>query len=186
MFRITAADREDLEELLFRRYPNAEWGTFFRFGYRVTSWGAHVTFVKALPPEAGDLDESSRIVEFRARYILRAQQAMEEDELGLGVMHSHPEGCGTGASSLDEDMDTYFASEFAACGGARPYVSIRIARDDTGRLSFSGELHVGRVVIPMTEFLTIGNTLERQSAEGYCEALTKPGADPCLAASLPW
>lgn len=73
VFRTTATDRSRFEALVFRRYPHAEWGSFFRFGYRVTSWGLHVTFVEMLEPRAGDLDESSGIVEFNARYILRAQ-----------------------------------------------------------------------------------------------------------------
>jgi hypothetical protein len=174
IFRITAADREELEKLLLRRYPHSEWGTFFRFGYRVTSWGIHVTFVRALPPEAGDLDETSGIVEFRARYILRAQLGMEEDELGLGVIHSHPEGCGTGASLLDQDMDSYFAAEFAAGDGSRPYVSLRIARDATGRFSFRGEAWVGQEVIPVTDFLTIGDTLERQASGDRYDAEEHP------------
>ena len=39
LWRITEADREKLFRLLFHRYPDSEWGTFFRFGYRRTSWG---------------------------------------------------------------------------------------------------------------------------------------------------
>jgi len=39
LFRITAADREKLQTLLFKRYPHREWGSFFRFGYRVTRGG---------------------------------------------------------------------------------------------------------------------------------------------------
>ena len=36
LWRITEADREKLFRLLFHRYPESEWGTFFRFGYRRT------------------------------------------------------------------------------------------------------------------------------------------------------
>jgi len=50
LFRITGADRQKLLTLLFKRYPHREWGTFFRFGYRVTSWGIHVSFVDAIKP----------------------------------------------------------------------------------------------------------------------------------------
>ena len=53
LFRITGADREKLEKLLFTRYPHREWGTFFRFGYRLTEWGIHVCFVDAMEPAAG-------------------------------------------------------------------------------------------------------------------------------------
>ena len=36
LWRITEADRENLFRLLFHRYPDNEWGTFFRFGFRRT------------------------------------------------------------------------------------------------------------------------------------------------------
>src|SRR5687767_5606266 len=109
LFRITAKDREKLQALLFKRYPHREWGTFFRFGYRVTAWGIHISFVDTIEPQAGDLKRDSGIVEFDARYILRAQFALADTKLGIGVIHSHPQGCSTFASSLDDDMDGYFS-----------------------------------------------------------------------------
>src|SRR4051812_48271970 len=139
LFRITQRDRDQLERVLFKRYPEREWGTFFRFGYRVTSWGLHIAFVDAIKPQPGDLKWSSAIVEFNPKYILRAQLALEETELGIGVIHSHPQDCGTSASRLDDDMDEYFSSEFAMYGGGRPYVSLRMARDKKGQLAFKGE-----------------------------------------------
>ena len=77
LWRITEADREKLFRLLFHRYPDSEWGTFFRFGYRRTCWGILVTWVDALKPEAGDLDRNSPLVEFRPGYIRRALAALE-------------------------------------------------------------------------------------------------------------
>src|SRR5262245_41770182 len=120
LFRITAGDRARLEALLFKRYPHREWGSFFRFGYRGTSWGLHVGFVDAIEPQPGDLKRDSGIVEFDAGYILRAQLALADGELGIGVIHSHPQDCSTFASSLDDDMDDYFSREFAIYGAARP------------------------------------------------------------------
>src|ERR1041384_4647575 len=119
VIRITGRDRRRLEKLLFKRYPNREWGSFFRFGYRMTSQGMHVTFVEVLEPRADDLKRTRCIVEFSADYILRTQLALDETALGVGVIHSHPEGCGTGASALDDDMDAYFSTEFATCGSGR-------------------------------------------------------------------
>src|SRR3712207_3795045 len=128
MVRITDTDRKRLEDLLFKRYPSAEWGSFFLFGYRITNWGIHATFVESLEPGPGDLDERSGIVEFGARYILRAQLRLDATKLAIGVIHSHPENGGTGASALDNDMDGYFASEFRVYSGGRPYLSLRVAR----------------------------------------------------------
>src|ERR1039458_1130132 len=113
LFRIAGADREKLLGLLLKRYPHREWGSFFRFGYRVTPWGIHVSFVDGMGPRPGDLKRGSDIVEFNPRYILRAQLALADTELGIGVIHSHPRGCSTFASSLDHDMDDYFSREFA-------------------------------------------------------------------------
>ena len=39
LLRIRKADQDALEKHVFRRYPDREWGTFFRFGYRRTGWG---------------------------------------------------------------------------------------------------------------------------------------------------
>lgn len=165
LFRITGADREKLHTLVFKRYPHHEWGSFFRFGYRLTEWGIHVSFVDALEPQPGDLKEDSGIVEFSAGYILRAQLALGESKLGIGVIHSHPEDCGTGASSLDNDMDDYFSSEFAAYGNGRPYVSLRVSKSTDGLFSFSGEAWIDGEQIPIVEWLTVGKELEREISE---------------------
>lgn len=176
VLRITDEDREKLEELLFRRYPRAEWGTFFRFGYRITSWGIHLCFVDALEPREGDLDQRSAIVEFNARYILRAQLKLEGCELGIGVVHSHPQGSGTGASSLDDDMDAYFAEEFSMYRAGRPYVSVRVARDSDDRFSFNGEAWVENGIIPIVDFRTVGKELRRESAKSAINGICN-GAD---------
>ena len=170
LFRIAAADREKLHALVFKRYPHHEWGSFFRFGYRLTEWGIHVSFVDAIEPRAGDLDEESGIVEFSAGYILRAQLALAETKLGIGVIHSHPEDCGTGASSLDNDMDDYFSSEFAAYGNVRPYVSLRVAKSTDGLFLFGGEAWINDEQMLITEWLTVGKELEREISEYEAQA----------------
>src|ERR1019366_2615605 len=81
LFRIEAERRHALERLLFARYPRREWGTFFLFGYRKTAWGMALFFVEPLPPQAGDLDRTSGIVEFRTRYIARAKDTAEQGPL---------------------------------------------------------------------------------------------------------
>jgi ThiF family len=167
LFRITATDREKLQKLLFKRYPHHEWGSFFRFGYRVTPWGIHVSFVDAIEPQPGDLKLDSGIVEFDARYILRAQLALADMKLGIGVIHSHPEDCSTFASSLDDDMDAYFSGEFAAYGDGRPYVSLRVALTSEGKFKFNGEAWVGGEQIRVTDWLTVGTELQREPAE-FC------------------
>lgn len=165
LFRITAGDRERLNALVFKRYPYREWGSFFRFGYRITDWGIHVSFVDTLGPRPGDLKRNSGIVEFDPGYILRAQLALAETELGIGVIHSHPRSCSTFASSLDEDMDGYFSREFATYGTGRPYVSLRVAQNANGEFLFSGEAWFKGDQMPVAEWLTVGDELQREQAE---------------------
>jgi len=172
LFRITQTDRDKLEKILFKRYPNREWGTFFRFGYRITPWGLHIAFVDAIEPRPGDLKWNSAIVEFDPQYILRAQLALDESELGIGVVHSHPQACSTFASSLDDDMDDYFAGEFAMYGSGRPYVSLRMARDKNGRFTFRGEYWVDGRRNLVAELLTVGKVLSHENSE-----IATPSAD---------
>jgi molybdopterin/thiamine biosynthesis adenylyltransferase len=173
-FRLTQTQRKKLEQLVFSRYPACEWGTFFRFGYRITPWGLHVSFVEPLEPQAGDLKQDSGIVEFSAKYILRAQLALEDDALGIGVIHSHPEGCRTSASSLDNDMDAYFGAEFATYSAGRPYVSLRVARSEMGQFRFSGEALMNGEQIPVIEIFTVGDELTHE----FSELSARVGQDP--------
>ncbi|MDB6031386.1 MAG: hypothetical protein JWM16_1724 [Verrucomicrobiales bacterium] len=167
LLRISDVDRNALEALVFRRYPHREWGTFFRFGYRITPWGVHASFVDTLSPKPGELKRDSGIVEFDAGYILRAQLAMTQTGLGIGVIHSHPQGCSTYASSLDDDMDAYFAGEFATYGQGRPYLTLRVVKDRSHNFSFSGELWLAGERMAVTEILTVGGTLQREQGEQF-------------------
>lgn len=164
LWRITEADREKLFRLLFHRYPESEWGSFFRFGYRRTRWGVLITWVDALRPEAGDLDRHSPLVEFRPAYIRRALTALESDELGIGVIHSHPQDCAPFPSRSDDDMDGYFAEEFERFGNGRPYASLIVSRNAQRKLSFSGRVFDRGVWIPVSECLMVGERCLREEA----------------------
>lgn len=164
LWRITEADREKLFRLLFHRYPENEWGTFFRFGYRRTGWGILVTWVDALKPEAGDLDRSSPLVEFRPAYIRRALATMETDELGIGVIHSHPQDCAPFPSRSDDDMDNYFAEEFERFGNGRPYASLIGSRNADREFSFTGRIFDKGVWFPVSECFVVGESFLRETA----------------------
>jgi ThiF family len=165
LWRITEVDREKLFRLLFHRYPESEWGTFFRFGYRRTRWGMLITWVNALKPEAGDLDRQSPIVEFRPRYIQRALASFEELPLAVGVIHSHPQGCSVVASLADDDMDNYYAAEFERFGEGRPYASLIVARSSDGQLSFSGRVFDRGNWLDLKTTLVIGKKLARECSQ---------------------
>lgn len=164
LWRITEADREKLLRLLFHRYPDSEWGTFFRFGYRRTRWGILVTWVDTMKPESGDLDRNSPLVEFRPAYIRRAMAALESDELGVGVIHSHPQDSAPLPSRADDDMDSYFAEEFERFGNGRPYASLIVARNANRELSFSGRVFDRGSWLPVKNCLVGGERLSREKA----------------------
>jgi hypothetical protein len=164
LWRITEADREKLLRLLFHRYPDSEWGTFFRFGYRRTRWGILVTWVDSLKPEAGDLDRHSPLVEFRPGYIRRALASLEADELGVGVIHSHPQDCAPFPSRSDDDMDSYFAEEFERFGNGRPYASFIVSRDSERKRSFTGRVFDRGEWIPVNQCLVTGERCLREPA----------------------
>jgi tRNA A37 threonylcarbamoyladenosine dehydratase len=165
LIRIRATDREHLEKHVFQRYPHREWGTFFRFGWTRTPWGIAITYVDALLPAAGDLNRQTGMTTFRGQYSRRAfQAAAGEDRLAVGVVHSHPAGYATTASPLDDDMDEYFSRELAAYSGGSPYCSLILERNDETGLSFSGRLYDRGDWLPVDEFLTVGDRLERQKS----------------------
>jgi hypothetical protein len=68
----------------------------------------------------------------------------ENHSFGIGFIHSHPENCRPSPSRSDDDMDSYFASEFEKYSNGRPYVSLILSRNYSGQRSFSGRIfHTG-------------------------------------------
>lgn len=162
LLRIAGADREKLERLLFHRYPDKEWGSFFRFGFRRTVWGIVLTFADTLKPELNDLDRASLLVEFRPEYIRRALDSFETSPLGIGVIHSHPQDCVPTPSFADDDMDGYFAAEFENFSNGRPYASVIVSRDKRGNVVFTGRVFSHGEWLPLAEWLTLGESLRRE------------------------
>jgi hypothetical protein len=102
LMRITGNVRERLENLIFSRYPEEEWGTFFLFGTHQTPGGVVLTVIDLIER---DLDSTTSIVRFSEPYSLRAALEKEKRGLCIGVIHSHPQNYGVDPSSLDDDMD---------------------------------------------------------------------------------
>jgi len=179
LLRILKSDREKLERLIFQRYPAKEWGSFFRFGFRRTSWGLAAAFVSTEPPKPGDLDRQSPLTVFRSRYILRAHHIVEDSELAAGVVHSHPQGCATFPSPSDDDMDEYYGQEFEGYGKGQPYMSIIFARDRDRGFYFTGRVYDNGEWYPVTDILTVGDELDHD----YCQ-VRNPASDLTLDTSV--
>lgn len=164
ILRIRDLDRSRLEEHLFQRYPDREWGAFFKFGFRRVSWGLSLSYVEPIMPMAGDLVRQSDITEFAPQYNLRAFRSGHTDEIAIGVIHSHPSGCLTRPSELDDDMDAYFANELVHYTGGKPYCSLIFQRNAAG-FSFSGRVFDKGEWLPVKTMFTIGNCIEKDTSE---------------------
>jgi hypothetical protein len=165
ILRFRSADRDALAKHVFQRYPGREWGTFFRFGYRRTSWGLALSFVDGLWPQPGDMDRQTAITTFRDQYSGRAFHLAAESGLAVGVVHSHPEGYQTFPSRLDDDMDAYFARELAAYSHGAPYCSLILQRGLDGTLTFSGRICDRGEWYALEKMITVGTTIELHHSE---------------------
>ncbi len=124
LLRVAQPEFGRLQELVFRRYPDFEWASFARFGWCESSEGLIVTLAALDPPTGGDLSEKVGHVAIDEQYSLRMALGAEKHCLGVGIVHSHPDGCAPVPSPIDDDMDNYYARYFADFAPSRPYVSL--------------------------------------------------------------
>jgi hypothetical protein len=129
---VRAAEPEmtELRQLAFRRYPDKEWATFARFGWRPVPEGLVLTLAALEPPRERDLNEDVGHVAITEPYTLRIALAAEQHPLAIGVIHSHPRECMPLPSYIDDDMDAYYADYFASFAPGRPYISLIISLID--------------------------------------------------------
>jgi hypothetical protein len=165
-----------LAKLVFHRHPRREWGTYFTFGYRRTSWGLAVSLVDLLPPRPGELARSSPIVSFSPDYISRAVEAREATRLGIGFVHSHPMGWGVTPSASDDDMDEYYARLSIPYGTGQPYVSLIVNYDKAGRLVFGGRVFDRGEWMAVSHLHVVGNELECYASDLMPADLESAGA----------
>jgi molybdopterin/thiamine biosynthesis adenylyltransferase len=171
ILRITGALRERLESLIFSRYPNKEWATYFLFGTHRTPDGIIITVIDLVDPKGDDLDSTTAIVRFTEPYSLRAALEKQKRGLCMGVIHSHPEGYGVSPSPLDDDMDSYYMEYFAAFGKEAAYFSLIFSRMEKGEIHFSGRGWDDHQEFQFTEILTVSDKEIRRDT-----ALCKPPA----------
>jgi hypothetical protein len=140
LVRLAAPEWNTLTDVIFSRYPNKEWATFARFGWRATDQNLVITLASVGPPEGTDLDKRVGHVAITEPYTLRIALTAERHNLAVGVIHSHPKECPPIASSIDDDMDEYYSSYFGGFAPDRPYVSL-IASVVGGEMSLSGRIY---------------------------------------------
>lgn len=166
ILRVRGDDLASLNRNMFSRYPDREWGTFFRFGWRRTSWGVHLTFVDGMWPGPGDMGRQTGLAEFRDLYSSRAfRTASNSGGLGIGVAHSHPSGSSTRPSPLDADMDLYYAREFSSFTNGVPYCSMIFQQSDERGYTISGRVYDRGDWLPVNDVIVVGATLRRIRSE---------------------
>jgi hypothetical protein len=155
--RMASPETELLRSIIFRRYPEHEWATFAKFGWRETKDALVLTLAGLDPPQNGDLNEHVGHIAINEAYTLREALAAEHHRLAVGIIHSHPQECPPIASSIDDDMDGYYAQYFPDFAARRPYVSLIAAIIDnklalSGRVWWRGEwLRVERFCVECTQ-----------------------------------
>jgi hypothetical protein len=160
--RMASPELDEFRASLFRRYPDAEWATFVRFGWRRAGNVLVLTLAGLDPPSAGDLDDRVAHVAIAEPYTLRIALASEAHRFAIGIAHSHPAGCAPFPSVIDDDMDRYYADYFGGFTGGRPYVSLiaSMFNDElgiTGRVFWEDQwLEVGRVLVERTPLRSWG------------------------------
>lgn len=132
---------KELFQLVFHRYPDSEWGSFVRFGVRVTPENLILTLQAVDAPVPGDLDESSWITEIQAQYTSRMLDLTETHPFAVGFVHSHPLSFKTGPSPSDYEMEKYYAELLIPYTPGLPFASLIFALNEAGNLSATGRIY---------------------------------------------
>jgi molybdopterin/thiamine biosynthesis adenylyltransferase len=174
IMRITGAQRERLESLIFSRYPDKEWATYFLFGTHATTEGMVITVVDLIEPQGNDLDSTTAIVRFTEPYSLRAALQKQKCGLCIGVIHSHPQNYGVSPSPLDDDMDLYYGEYFAAFGKETTYFSLIFSRMRESLIQFSGRGWNHGEEFQLTDIVTVSDTQIRREAARHKPSTASP------------
>lgn len=166
--RFTAATFNELSALLMSRYPDQEWASFLRFGWREIGDGLVLTLQGLDRPGDGDLDHRVAHVAIQEQYTLRVALAAEEHPFAVGVIHSHPLGYAPLPSLIDDDMDGYYAPYFEGFTNGRPYVSLILSQID-GELVMSGRVYWKGQWLSVERFVFGGMDIPR-----YTRLMTRP------------
>jgi len=153
-FRAADPELTTLQHIVFSRYPDKEWATFIRCGWREFEGGLVLTLAIVDAARDGDMDPSRANVGLLEPYSRRIALTARDGTLAVGLVHSHPEDFAPCPSRLDDDMDTYYAEQYlVGFAPGRPFVSLILAREAnalvaSGRVYWKGEWHaVQRILL---------------------------------------
>jgi hypothetical protein len=154
--RISESTWQDLELILFSNYPRNENACFLECGWAYGNSSLIITVKSLFSPKPNDVESSASLVGLNEAYSIRCALAVEKTKFTIGLVHSHPEGCGTLPSAIDNDMDEYFANYFQGFIPDRPYLSFIVSKNEDGQLKFSGRAIVGGKVYQCQHLQIVG------------------------------
>jgi molybdopterin/thiamine biosynthesis adenylyltransferase len=143
---------------LFSRYPSSEWATWLEYGWRTSPDSLVLAARYCDLPQSGELDDTVPHVAFQEPYSLRIALQAEQHPFAVGVAHSHPAECLPIASSIDDDMDSYYSQYLSGFTGNRPYPSLIFSKIN-GDVIGSGRVWWGGRWQPVTRMVVEGRAV---------------------------
>lgn len=152
VLRLAEPELGELLTLMECRYPDFEWVSFIKLGWRHTPSALVLTLAGVDAPGQGDVDQTVGHVAIDEQFSLRVALSADHHPLAIGIVHSHPRNCPPIPSPTDDDMDSYYASYFESFAPNRPYVSLITSRIHeelavSGRVWWNGSWHVVKRVV---------------------------------------
>ncbi len=141
VLRIDSSVYEEMSHVSFRRYPDQEYGTFFKISYSDTGDGLYINAYSLIEPCEGEIPEESALTVITPNYQERVIQIMMDSDLGVGFIHTHPEDFFPCPSELDNDLDRVMSSIFDGFCPEAPYISMILSKRSNGELLFSGRVY---------------------------------------------
>lgn len=162
---------EELFNLIFRRYPEKEWGSFIKVGFNDAGNTICITLAGIIAPQPVDLNDDLPIVEIQAQYTTRALRIAEKESFAIGFVHTHPQDFETYPSFSDDEMEAYYSGLLNSYTNGKPFVSLIFARDDNTKLSATGRVYWKNKVYEVEDFFI---EKEKATIGGYTAKIQLP------------
>jgi molybdopterin/thiamine biosynthesis adenylyltransferase len=162
--RITEKNWQLMQDLLFSEYPQKEVATFFDCGWQEGNELLVLTVVDLRPPSAGDIQSGVGSIQLNEQYSLRQALTCGQVKFATGLVHSHPESRSVWPSRIDDKMDKYYADYFGSFALDRPFLSMIVSKDESGKINFSGRVFWKGCWLKCIDFQIVGEGNQKISS----------------------
>jgi molybdopterin/thiamine biosynthesis adenylyltransferase len=152
---------DDLYELLFKAYPHDEWGAFLRVNWAEVDDLLSFTVNGIEKSTEEDITNGKGVIRFHEPYLIKALRSQSKVNVGIAVIHSHPEDVRPIPSHLDNNMDSYLKEYFQTFHEDTPYLSLIFSKSKDGIISFSGRGFHRGLSFTVEKFMILGKGLKR-------------------------